>query len=95
MPHELVEARTAKVIGRVQGVGFRWSAREVAVRLSLRGWVRNVADGSVEARFEGSRSAVERFSEWLRHGPPGARVDAIDLHSVHPTGEYRSFTIEE
>jgi acylphosphatase len=94
MPSEAAEARSAKITGRVQGVGFRWSAREAAIRLSLRGWVRNAVDGSVEVHFEGTPSAVERFSEWLRRGPPGARVDSALIRSVPPTGAYRSFTIE-
>lgn len=65
------------VRGRVQGVFFRDSARQVASSLGLSGWVRNLADGSVEAVFEGERSAVERAVEWCGRGPAGARVDEV------------------
>jgi acylphosphatase len=76
-----VIARVA-VRGRVQGVGFRWFAREHARRLGLAGWVRNCADGSVEAAAAGSDAAVEEFLAVLRRGPDGARVD--DLVSLPP-----------
>lgn len=68
------------VRGRVQGVFFRDSARQVASSLGLSGWVRNLADGSVEAVFEGERSAVERAVEWCGRGPAGARVDEVIVH---------------
>lgn len=87
-------ARTAKVKGRVQGVGFRWSASDEAGRLGVRGWIRNAADGSVEAFAEGSPAAVEAFVSWLRVGPPGARVLSVDVRPAPPSGAYRRFSIE-
>lgn len=65
------------VSGMVHGVFFRASMREVARQLGVNGWVRNVADGSVEAVVEGDEEAVLRVLEWARHGPPSARVDSI------------------
>jgi len=84
----------AVVEGRVQGVGFRGSAREAAARLRVVGWVRNADDGTVEVYAEGPRSAVDSFLEWLRAGPPGARVDALKVEAAVPSGAYRGFAIE-
>lgn len=73
-----------EVRGVVQGVGFRWFAREHARRLELAGWVRNAADGSVEVAVSGSEAAVTEFLARIAVGPAGARVDAV----VHmPLGE--------
>lgn len=74
------------VRGRVQGVFFRDSARQVAGSLGLAGWARNLADGSVEAVFEGERSAVERAVEWCGRGPAGARVDEVVDSEEPPEG---------
>ena len=65
------------VAGRVQGVGFRDSLRAQALRLGVRGWVRNRRDGSVEAVFQGEAAAVDALLAWTRRGPPAARVDAV------------------
>jgi acylphosphatase len=66
------------VRGRVQGVGFRWFAREAARGLSLAGWVSNKPDGSVEVAAEGAEQAIAQFRAALRDGPPGASVSAVD-----------------
>jgi acylphosphatase len=75
------------VRGRVQGVWFRDSCRSQATALGLGGWVRNLADGSVEAVFEGPRAAVQRAVDWCRTGPDRARVDGVDVTWDTPTGE--------
>lgn len=75
------------ISGRVQGVFFRATCAERARALGLRGWVRNAADGRVEAAFEGPRDAVEAILAWCRHGPPGAGVEAVEVHDEPPTGE--------
>ena len=64
--------------GRVQGVGFRYAMAEEAVRLGLRGWVRNRHDGSVEAIVQGPLEAVEAMQRWAARGPPSARVSAVE-----------------
>jgi acylphosphatase len=69
-------AHRVRVTGRVQGVAFRWETRMRAQELGIGGWVRNLPDGSVEAWIEGSPPAVARMLDWLRHGPPAARVSA-------------------
>jgi acylphosphatase len=79
--------------GRVQGVWFRAGVRDAARRLGLRGWVRNLSTGEVEAVFEGPRSAVEQAVAWCRRGPPGARVEHCDVIWDEPGGEEGPFTI--
>jgi acylphosphatase len=81
------------VTGEVQGVGFRFHAREQARVLGIAGWVRNRPDGTVEAEVEGESGAVERMLAWFDHGPRGARVASVaatETPVVHATG----FTIE-
>ena len=72
------------VSGRVQGVWFRDFTRREASALGLRGWVRNLPDGSVEARVVGERSAVAELKKRLREGPPLARVDRIAEEVLDP-----------
>ncbi len=71
--------RRVVVEGRVQGVGYRYFARTAALRLGVAGWVRNRADGSVEALLSGPADAVEALIAALRRGPPGARVLSVEL----------------
>lgn len=73
--------------GRVQGVWFRESLREQANTLKVHGWVRNLADGRVEAVLEGAHGAVDRAVEWCREGPRRARVDDVEVNIEEPLGE--------
>jgi acylphosphatase len=73
-----VEAHVV-VRGRVQGVSYRWSLQREASTAGLHGWVRNLADGSVEAVVRGPGHDVERLLDWIRRGPPGARVESVDV----------------
>jgi acylphosphatase len=86
-------ARRIVVSGRVQGVGFRFFAQSAAVREGLHGWVRNLPDGRVEISAEGDAEALERFEHRVRHGPPGARVEEVDIVDVGATGSDSGFTI--
>lgn len=70
--------RRFHISGKVQGVGFRHATRQCAQRLGLTGWVRNRADGSVEASACGDEEALAEFERWLRHGPNHAVVDQVD-----------------
>ena len=82
------ESRAHLIIhGIVQGVSFRWHARQVAERLRLGGWVRNLPTGEVETVVEGPAAAVEEFVAWCGHGPPAARVDRVDATREPPRGE--------
>jgi acylphosphatase len=69
--------RHFRISGRVQGVGFRFGAYAEAQRLGLSGWVRNLADGQVEALACGETAALDAFESWLARGPSSARVDGI------------------
>jgi acylphosphatase len=75
------------VHGRVQGVGYRFSARVEAQRLGVTGWIKNRNDGSVEAEIEGDRGSVEQMLSWLDEGPPGAEVTALTSSDADPTGD--------
>ena len=67
-----------RVTGTVQGVGFRWFVRERARRLGLAGWVRNLADGSVEVAASGEEPQVEQLRMELQRGPSGARIKSLE-----------------
>ncbi len=79
-------ARHVLVAGRVQGVGFRWHAREKAGELGLGGWVANLPDGRVEAWLEGEPAALEAMLAWLAKGPPAARVTNVEVVEHPPRG---------
>lgn len=74
------------VRGNVQGVGYRYTARLVAEQFDVTGWVRNLADGSVEAEIEGSPGHVDEMLAWMAHGPSGSRVDAAEVTDKAPAG---------
>ncbi|HWV38232.1 MAG TPA: acylphosphatase [Vulgatibacter sp.] len=90
MSAERVELR---ITGRVQGVFYRASCADEARRLGLVGWVRNVADGSVEAVAEGPRAALDALVEWCRRGPPAARVDDVQARWGAASGEFATFAV--
>lgn len=71
--------RRVVVSGRVQGVFFRQTTKQRALELGLLGWVRNRADGTLEAVFQGRSAAVADMLSWCHQGPPGARVAAVDI----------------
>jgi len=75
------------VSGDVQGVGFRWSTRDEAAGRGLNGWVRNLADGRVEAVFEGPPGDVDEMVAWCRRGPRWATVSRVEVVEEEPIGE--------
>lgn len=81
MSQAATKRRTVRVLisGRVQGVWFRGWTQQAARALGLDGWVRNRRDGAVEAVFSGNSAAVEEMLRRVREGPPGARVDAVQM----------------
>ena len=79
--------------GFVQGIFFRASTKETADSLGLKGWVRNLPDGSVEAFFEGEDDKVKEAVRWCRSGPPSARVSEVDEKLMEYCEENNSFEI--
>lgn len=71
-----------RVAGKVQGVFFRASAREQALRLGLDGYAKNLADGRVEVVAAGEAERIEALARWLERGPPMARVDRIEREDI-------------
>lgn len=82
----------ARIEGRVQGVFFRDSTRTQAKKLDLKGWVTNMADGTVEAEFQGSKENIEVMLEWLGEGSPHAVVSNVLVDHLERE-EYTDFHI--
>jgi acylphosphatase len=79
-------AKRVVVHGSVQGVFFRDTTRRKAEQRGVRGWVRNLDDGSVEALFEGDPDAVDAMVAFARDGPRGAVVERVDVSDAEPEG---------
>jgi acylphosphatase len=88
------QARKYVVIGRVQGVGFRFFTETWANRLGLSGYVKNCPDGTVEAYAVGDASALEEFRVHLAEGPRSARVDQIQEFEEQVQAGYKRFVVE-
>lgn len=85
--------RRLRIAGRVQGVNFRSATRERARSLGLTGWVRNRADNSVEALFEGDALDVEKLIAWCRRGPPSAQVSDVQVYEEPYRAEFTDFVV--
>ena len=81
------------ISGKVQGVFFRSSTKDMAKNLGLFGWVRNLADGRVEAVFEGKKDAIEKMLEWCKAGPEYARVTGIEVIWEEFKGDFKEFLL--
>lgn len=68
-----------KIKGKVQGVFFRKSTLEKAITLGINGWVRNESDGSVLVEIEGNMNVITEMENWLKKGPPMAKVDHLEI----------------
>jgi len=79
--------------GRVQGVFFRQNTLIQARRLGVKGWVRNLADGRVEAVFEGDEPAVNKVVAYCRYGPKNAEVQKVEVSNESYSGEFDDFKI--
>ena len=91
MPEQ--EARRWVVVGSVQGVGYRYFARQAAQGLDVRGWVRNLPDGRVEVQVAGVADQLEAFKAELMRGPRGARVEDIEEERLVQVPAWQSFNI--
>ncbi len=91
-----MEAARAHLVirGMVQGVFYRAFTRNVAVKLGLSGWVKNLHDGRVEAVFEGDRTLIEQAVQHCRVGPPGAYVNDIEVTWEGYSGQDKGFEIK-
>ena len=87
-------ARRFLIVGKVQGVGFRWFTRRVASELGLTGRVRNLPDSRVEAEAAGTPEKLDAFRERLRQGPSGSRVTKIEEQEISPVPEWDGFVID-
>ena len=81
------------VKGRVQGVLFRHTTKEEANLRAVKGWVRNLEDGRVEAVFEGTKEKVDELIEYCHYGPPVAKVSSVTVTWGEYTGEFKGFSI--
>ena len=88
-----VKAVRCQISGRVQGVGFRYTARDRASDLGLTGWVRNISGGRVEVFAQGSGPIVDVFLTWLHDGPTAARVDRLAEVPALPDPRFSEFEI--
>ncbi len=82
------------ISGRVQGVFFRYTSKELAEQLGVTGWIRNLPDGRVEAIVEGDEDKIEEMIEFFHKGPPLARVDKVEIIEEEYKGEFKDFRIK-
>jgi len=81
------------ISGRVQGVWFRASTKQIAKELGLTGWVRNTPDGCVEAVFEGEERLINKIIEWCHQGSPLSKVKNVEVNNQEPKNEFNEFSI--
>lgn len=89
-----MKTRRYVVIGRVQGVGFRWYVEREARIIGVSGWVRNRHDGSVEVLAAGTNEQLGALYDKLREGPRAARVDDVEVEEAAPLTDLKTFRIE-
>ena len=89
-----IYTRHYSVIGRVQGVGFRWFVEREARNLGVHGWVRNRADGTVEVVAAGTNEQLNALYNKLREGPRASRVDDVEVEETAPLSDLKTFRIE-
>jgi acylphosphatase len=92
MPKDVDTAKRYVVRGRVQGVGYRYFVEKHAQRMGLRGYAKNLDDGTVEVIAAGGLSALQELEGLLRKGPRLALVSGVEAHEA-PSGEYRQFRV--
>jgi acylphosphatase len=89
----MIDAFTGTIHGTVQGVGFRYFARNKAISLDLGGWVRNLPDGSVEIYANGPISDLERLLHYIETGPIGSQVEVTRIQWFQSEKEFKTFEI--
>jgi len=81
--------------GRVQGVGFRWTVKNLARGYEVTGWVKNLADGRVEMQVSGETDEVDSFLEAIEESELKAHIKKVDTHVIPPPRDFRGFEIRE
>ncbi len=81
------------ISGKVQGVWYRQSMLHEAIKLGIKGWVKNLSDGRVEAVIEGEEDALKKLINWCQIGPPEAIVNNVEIIEEVTTSEFSSFKI--
>ncbi|OCL26083.1 acylphosphatase [Orenia metallireducens] len=92
-----MEAKVRKHIyisGHVQGVGFRWYTNQQASSLGVKGWVKNLADGRVEAVIVGDKPKIDKMLDLLKQGSPLSQVDDIEVIDEEYRGEFKNFKMK-
>ena len=85
---------TVKILGKVQGVAFRYAARVTAEELGLMGFVRNEDDGSVYLEAEGEKEGLEKFLKWCAEGPPESKVEHVEVEWSTDLRGFQGFVVE-
>ncbi|RKZ30338.1 acylphosphatase [bacterium] len=83
----------AKIYGVVQGVGFRWFVQREARKKGIKGYVKNLGDGSVEVCAQGEPKNIQNFIDILKEGPPMSIVSKVEIEQIEPTDEFKDFEI--
>ncbi len=81
------------ISGRVQGVFFRASTKNEADKIGIKGYVKNLSNGSVEAVFQGDKLSVTKIIEWCHKGPASARVDNVFTQEIEQISDFTGFEI--
>lgn len=89
----MTSARRVQYEGRVQGVGFRFTTRQVASGYEVTGWVRNLPDGRVEMEACGEREEVDAFLKAIAQGPLGSNIRKTSVEELEPPPAYKGFSI--
>jgi len=82
------------LLGRVQGIGFRWTIRNYARSNKLNGWVMNQSDGSVKATIQGTKEDLDKFLEWIKNSPGFSNVISLDFKINKPKEIFKDFSIK-
>jgi acylphosphatase len=92
MTTESLLHRNIRISGHVQGVGYRYSARSVALRLGIKGYIQNLPGGDVYLEAEGNQDQMAAFVNWCWQGPARARIDSVNINIDEVVG-FQSFEI--
>ncbi len=83
-----------KIHGKIQGVFFRYTAKQIADKLKVKGWIKNNFDGTIDAVIEGKDEAVDEMVKWCKAGPTNSIVEKVDIREEYYKGEFKEFKIE-